>query len=239
MTHWLGALVTNVNIIGFQNTATRRVLDKAASFIQVPKSCFSMVVKGHHDLAGLYFGSPEESQAAAATLSAEVNIQYVDHPYHTVLSIMPEIYDDIWTASKGMYKVEPVVADGGRVIIYAPHIDEISYTHGQILDRVGYHVRDYYLTNMQICAQEPRSVLAHSTLVKGAGTCEGGVEKPRIEVILATGVPEERCKQVNLGYMDPATIKPEEWMGREDEGILVVPRAGEVLYRLRQDKQKA
>jgi nickel-dependent lactate racemase len=52
-------------------------------------------------------------------------------PYHTVISVMPELYDDIWTAGKGMYKMEPVVADGGTVIIYAPHIDEVSYTHGK------------------------------------------------------------------------------------------------------------
>ncbi len=243
MTHWLGALVTNVNTIGFQDTAVRRMLDRAASLITIPKSCFAMVVgvgrhASHEDLAGLYFGSPEEAQAAAAALSAEVNITYVDRSFHTVISIMPPLYDDIWTASKGMYKVEPVVADGGRVIIYAPHVDEISYTHGEILDRVGYHVRDYYLVHGHLCEEEPRSVLAHSTLVKGAGTCIDGVEVPRVEVILATGVPKERCEQVNLGYMDPTTINPQEWMGREEEGILVVPRAGEVLYRLQEDKAK-
>ena len=232
-THWLGAVITNVKIIGNQDTPVRRVLDRAASFIPVPTSCFSMVVKGHHDLAGLYFGSPEESQAAAAELSAQVHIVYLDEPYKTVLSVMPDLYDDIWTASKGMYKMEPVVADGGTVIIYAPHIEEISYTHGEILDRIGYHVRDYFLKRMDEFRDISRTVMAHATLVKGAGMYEGGVEKPRIKVVLATGIPEERCQRINLGYMDPGTISPEEWMNREDEGILVVPRAGEMLHRLR------
>jgi len=147
---------------------------------------------------------------------------------------MPELYDDLWTGSKGMYKTEPVVADGGRVIIYAPHIDEVSYTHGKVLDRIGYHVRDYFVEHMDRFKEEPKGVMAHSTLVKGAGTYENGVETPRIEVILATGIPKERCERINLGYMDPATIDVEEWLGREDEGILVVPRAGEVLYRQRE-----
>jgi nickel-dependent lactate racemase len=153
-----------------------------------------------------------------------------------VLSVMPEIYDDIWTASKGMYKMEPVVADGGTVIIYAPHIDEISYTHGKVLDRVGYHVSDYFAKRWDEHKQEPWGVLAHSTLVKGTGTYENGVEKPRVNVILATGIPRARCEKVNLGYMDPATIDPQQWMGRESEGILVVPRAGELLHRLKGGK---
>jgi nickel-dependent lactate racemase len=145
---------------------------------------------------------------------------------------MPELYDDIWTASKGMYKVEPIVADGGTVIIYAPHIDEIAYTHGKVLDRIGYHVRDYFLKRWDEFKNEPTGVMAHSTLVKGAGTYENGVEKPRINVVLATRIPKERCQRVNLGYMDPATIRIDEWKGREGEGTLVVPRAGELLYRL-------
>jgi hypothetical protein len=36
---------------------------------------------------------------------------------------------------------------------------------------------------------------------------------------------------LNLGYLDPASVHPEAWKDREDEGILYVPDAGEVLYR--------
>lgn len=233
-THWLGALLTNVQVIGHEDTPVRAILNRAAALIDIGKSCFSMVVKGHADLVGLYFGSPEESQAAAAALSAQVNVVYKDHPYKLVISIMPELYDDIWTAGKGMYKLEPVVADGGTVIIYAPHIDEVSYTHGAILDRIGYHVRDYFVAQMDRFAGVPRSVMAHSTHVKGTGTYVDGVERPRVNVILATGVPRERCERINLGYLDPATLDLDAYRDREDEGILVVERAGEVLHLLRE-----
>jgi len=232
-THWLGAVITNLKTIGIQNTPVRAVIDRAAAMIRVPKSCFSMVVRGHEDLAGLYFGTPEESQAEAAKLSAQVNITYVEKPYHLVISVMPTLYDDIWTAGKGMYKMEPVVADGGTVIIYAPHIDEVSYTHGKILDRIGYHVRDYFIAHMDKFADVPRSTMAHATHVKGAGTYINGVESPRVNVILATRVPKERCERINLGYLDPDTLDLEAYKGREEEGILVVPRAGEMLYRLK------
>ena len=143
------------------------------------------------------------------------------------------IYDDLWTAAKAMYKTEPAIVDGGEVIIYAPHITEISYTHGKLIDRVGYHVRDYFLKQWQRFEDIPRSILAHSTHVKGTGTYDvtTGIERPRIQVTLATGIPEERCHKVNLGYIDYKKIDPQEWKDREEDGILLVPHAGEMLYR--------
>jgi nickel-dependent lactate racemase len=156
----------------------------------------------------------------------------VDQPFRRVLSIMPEMYDDLWTAAKGMYKLEPAIADGGEVVIYAPHIDEISYTHGQVIDEIGYHVCDYFVKQWERFKDYPRGVLAHSTHLRGIGTYENGIERPRIQVTLATGISRQRCARVNLGYLDPTTIDVQDWEGREDEGILVVPKAGEMLYKM-------
>ncbi|HHJ06611.1 MAG TPA: DUF2088 domain-containing protein [Anaerolineae bacterium] len=231
--HWLGAVITSYEIMGTKYTPVRRVIDKAASMIELPKLCFSMVVKGDA-LAGLYAGTPEEAYSAAAALSSKLHIVWVDNPFKRVLSVMPKLYDDLWTAAKGMYKMEPAIADGGEVIIYAPHIDEISYTHGKIIDRIGYHVRDYFLKQWDKFKDEPTGVLAHSTHLRGVGTYENGVEKPRIKVTLATRIPRERCERVNLGYLDPDAINFEDWQNREDEGILFVPKAGEMLYRLKE-----
>ena len=233
-THWLGALITSYEIIGAGYTPVRAVIDRAAAMIDVPKLCVSPVVKGH-DLAGLYVGTPQESWEAASALSAQVHVIYVEKPFRQVLSVMPEMYDDIWTAAKGMYKLEPVVADGGEVIIYAPHIDEISYTHGAIIDEVGYHVRDYFVKQWDRFGRYPWGVLAHSTHLRGIGDYDAttAIERPRIQVTLATGIPRERCELVNLGYRDPATIDPAQFADREDEGVLLVPHAGEMLYRLR------
>ncbi len=132
-----------------------------------------------------------------------------------------------------MYKTEPAIADGGEVIIYAPHITEISYTHGKLIDQVGYHVRDYFLKQWERFKDVPGTILAHSTHVKGAGTYDAasGIETPRIQVTLATGISEERCRLVNLGYADYTEIDPQAWKGREQGGLLLVPHAGEMLYR--------
>jgi nickel-dependent lactate racemase len=233
-THWLGALITSYEMIGTRNTPVRDVIDRAASFIPVPSLCFAMVVT-YDGLAGLYAGRPREAWARAAALSSHLHMVYVDRPFRRVLSIMPEMYDDLWTAAKGMYKVEPAIEDGGEVVIYAPHIDEISYSHGRVIDQIGYHVRDYFVKQWDRFKDCPWGVLAHSTHLRGIGAYDAhsGVERPRIRVTLATGIPRARCEQVNLGYMDPETIDLTAWMDREDEGILVVPKAGELLYRIK------
>ncbi len=231
-THWLGALLTIMKIIGVKETPVREAIDRAAAMIPRPRSAFTLVMHGTEP-HGIFFGTPEEAFSAAADLSAKLDIVYVDKPFRLVVSVMPEMYDDLWTAAKGTYKVEPAVADGGEVIIYAPHITEVSYTHGKLIDQVGYHVKDYFLKQWDRFKDVPWMILAHSTHVKGAGTYDPITgEHPRINVTLATGIPEERCRRINLGYRSPESIDLEALKGREDEGILVIPRAGEMLYRL-------
>jgi lactate racemase len=230
--HWLGAVITNPKIIGNKWTPVRRVVDRAAAMVPVPRFAFCMVVQ-ESGLAGLYAGPPEAAWSQAADLSDKLHIVYKDHPFHTVLSCAPPMYDEIWVGGKCMYKLEPVVADGGELIIYAPHIREISETHGAIIRRIGYHTRDYFLGQWQRFKDEPWGILAHSTHVRGVGAYLNGVEKPRIRVTLATQIPEEVCRTVNLGYRDPASIQIADYQDREDDGILYVPKAGEMLYRLK------
>ncbi len=231
-THWLGALVTSMHTIGVKDTPVRRVIQRAAEFVPAPLLCMAMALQGDQ-LHGLYIGSPMEAWSRAADLSAQLNIITVERPFQRVLSAPSSMYDDLWTAAKAMYKTEPAIADGGEVIIYAPHISEISYTHGRLIDEVGYHVRDYFLKQWERFKDVPGSILAHSTHVKGMGTYNAatGIETPRIQVTLATGIPEERCRRVDLGYIDYHDIDPQAWQGREDEEILYVPHAGEKLYR--------
>ena len=239
-THWTGALMTNYKIIGAGYTPVRAIIDRAAGMIDRPVACFALVVT-HGGVEGVYFGSAQEAWKAASDLSARKHIIYVKKPFSRVLSVMPTLYDDLWTGAKGMYKMEPAVADGGEVVIYAPHITEVSYTHGKIIEEIGYHCRDYFLAQWDRFKDYPGGVLAHSTHVKGLGTYDAGTgtETPRIQVTLATGISKERCERINLGYLDPASVNPEEWKGREDEGILLVPRAGEMLYRVQESALKA
>ena len=218
--HWLGAVITCMDTIGYKHTPPRALVDRAAAMLSTPRWCLAMVSAPDGGLCGLFAGTPEEAWSDAADISAQVHIVYKDRPYRTVLGVAPEMYDELWVAGKVMYKLEPVVEPGGTLIIYAPHLSEISRTWGKDIMRIGYHVRDWFLPRMEQYRGIPRGVLAHSTHVRGVGTVENGIEKPRIDVVLASAIPRETCRQINLGWRDPQSIDLSEYKGREEEGIL-------------------
>ena len=231
--HWLGGCVTNPLTIGNKWTPVRRVVDRVGAMVKVDKLCLALVVRPDKSLAGLFIGSPEAAWDAAADVSRDEHILYCDRPFHTILSCAPKMYEDVWTAGKAMYKLEPVVADGGELIIHAPHVTDISVTHNQTMLAVGYHCRDYFLKQWDRFKHHPWGVLAHSTHVRGIGTFENGVEQCRIKVTLATGIPREVCERINMGYRDPASLDIESFANREAEGVLLVRKAGEMLHKLK------
>lgn len=233
-THWLGALMTSHAIIGTATTPVRAVIDRAAALLDTPRSLLALVVMPD-GVAGVFCGDVHEAWSRAAALSANRHIVWLPRPVERVLSIMPAMYDDLWTAAKGMYKVEPAVADGGEVIIYAPHVRQVSHVHGALIDAIGYHCRDYFLAQWEKFSGYPGGILAHSTHVKGLGSydADSRVEVPRVTVTLATGISAQRCAHVNLGHADPDSIDAAEWPEMTVESAARrVPRAGELLFRV-------
>jgi nickel-dependent lactate racemase len=208
------------------------MIHAAASRLQTPITLLALVVEGK-GLSGLFIGDPLSAWEAAAQLSAQRHICWVDQPFQRVLSCAPSMYDELWTGAKAMYKLEPAVAVGGEVVIYAPHLDVVSHVHGKYIYEVGYHILPYFLNDWERFKNIPLGVLAHSTHLRGSGVLENGIEKPNVRVTLASRISAEDCARLNLGYLDPATLNIEEWKDREDEGILYVPKAGEILYRLK------
>jgi len=233
VSHWLGALLTSAEIIGTRGiTPVRALINEAASLVPSERLALCVVVKsGSHDLHAVSFGTPEAAWAAAAEVSAETHVRYLDAPVQRVLSLVPAKYSDMWTGAKGFYKVEPVVADGGQVVLYAPHIHDVSVMHPHIVD-IGYHCRDYFVKQWPRFASYHWGDLAHSTHLRGAGTYDDvHGERDRVTVTLATGIPEDVVRSINLDYLDPAEVDVEAWSA--DPDTLVVPQAGEVLFRLR------
>jgi nickel-dependent lactate racemase len=234
VSHWLGALISSAEIIGARGvTPVRALINRAASMVPSKLRCFSLVVQsGTTNLHAITYGTTEGAWAAAADITAEVDVKYLDAPVKRVLSLVSERYDEIWTAAKGMYKVEPVVADGGQVVLYAPHVAEISRTHGAAIRAVGYHCRDYFVRQWDRFKDLPWGVLAHSTHLRGGGSYDEVVgERCRIEVTLATGIDADTTRALGLSYLDPTSIDIAEW--ERDPETLVVYNAGEILYKLR------
>jgi lactate racemase len=234
--HWLAAVITNPAINGVKHTPTRKVIDRAVRLLTVPRTCFAFAVDDQHRLACLFAGTPEQAWSKAADYSAQLHIKYLDKPVRRVLGLTPSIYEELWVAGKAMYKLEPIVADGGELVIHGPHVKAVSFVHGREIARVGYHVRDYFVKQWHRFAAESKLILAHSTNVKGVGTFENGVERPRVTVTLATSIPRSECEALNLAYRDVRAIDIERW--KEDEESLVVEEAGQVLYRLKPQASK-
>jgi len=232
ISHWIGALISSAEIIGtLGTTPVRALIDEAAALIPARRLALCVVVdSGTGAVRSAAFGPPETAWAAAAEVSARVHVRYLDAPVQRVLSLVPRKYQDMWTAAKGFYKVEPVVADGGEVVLYAPHVRAFSAMHPEI-ERIGYHCRAYFTGQWDRFRHLPWGVLAHSTHLRGAGTWDPvDGERCRVRVTLATAIPEPVVRAANLSYRDPASLDIEA-LADEPETLLV-PNAGEVLYRL-------
>jgi lactate racemase len=231
-THWLGALAGVVGTIGIKDTPVRTMIHAAAARLKTPVTLISLVVEDH-ELSGLFIGDHLSAWSEAADLSAQRHIRWVEKPFQRVLSCAPPMYDELWTGAKAMYKLEPAVALHGEVIIYAPHLDVVSHVHGKYIYEVGYHILPYFLSDWERFKNIPLGVLAHSTHLRGSGVMKNGIEKPNVRVTLASKISAEDCAQLNLGYLDPLKVNIDEWKDKEAEGILYVPKAGEILYRLK------
>jgi len=234
VSHWLGALISSAGIIGTRGvTPVRALIDEAAHRIPARRLALCVVVRsGTDELHAATFGTPEAAWDSAAEVSQQAHIRCLDQPVQRVVAVMPGRYRDLWTAAKGVYKSEAVVADGGEVIVYAPHVTQLAESHPEV-EQIGYHCRDYFVQQWDRFQHLPWSVLAHSTHVRGAGDYDPqtATERCRLTITLAGGVPETTVRAAGLQYADPTGIDLAALAA--EPGTLVVHNAGETLYRLR------
>ena len=231
--HWLGAIISSAEIIGTLGiTPVREMINLAASKIEVPLLALCLVVEtGSSTVSSLSFGSPHTAWEYASAVSAKKHIRFLDKPVKRVVSIIPSRYQDIWTAAKGMYKVEPIIQDGGEVILFAPHIDEFSITHKELED-IGYHCREYFSSQMEKFEGVSKTLMAHSSHLRGAGSFSPAKgEQCRITVTLSTGISKNRTESMNLKYLDPSSFFLSDY--ENDSETLINENAGEILYRLK------
>jgi nickel-dependent lactate racemase len=145
-----------------KDTPTRQVIHRGAELVQRPVLCMALVVSGQA-FHGMYVGNYVQAWSVAADLSAQLEIVLVPRAFKRVLSMPSKIYDDLWTAAKAMYKTEPAIADEGEVIIYAPHLTEVSYTYGKLIDEVGYQAQSQHLCHEGQTSQRVGAYAASSS----------------------------------------------------------------------------
>jgi nickel-dependent lactate racemase len=234
MTHWLGAMAQIENVIGRVETPTRRVIEAAAEFVRTPVISFTSVSTrdetGFHTFA-LFAGDIRKAMRRGAEISRQIHIKYTGRKYRTVIALLDTHYDEMWVGGKASYKLGGIVEEGGELIIYAPHLNQLSATHGKLIEKYGYApleaVREMVEGSPELRAN--LAIAAHLAHVaySGSRNAEGRVV-PRYRITLASAVPEEVCRRVNLGYMDPRTFHRAKY--ENDPDARIVEDAGRDLY---------
>jgi nickel-dependent lactate racemase len=234
LTHWLGALATIERVIGRVETPTRHVIEAAADRIATPVIGFTSVstrtdagLRTH----ALFTGGLRETVRQAAEVSARVHVRRTGRQYRRVIALLDEHYDEMWVGGKASYKLGAIVENGGELLIYAPHLKGISTTHGRLIEKYGYapleQVREMVEGSDELRAN--LCVAAHLAHVAYAGRLgPDGRVQPRYRITLASAIPEQTCRRVNLGYASYQSIDIEA--ARRDPDTLVVEHAGRDLY---------
>lgn len=241
--HWAAVLIGIPEIIGKLDNPARDVVLEGAKHIfklvgDTPIISLNMLFseEGHRVVPkGFYCGCGLEgfieAHRMAATASAEIHIVYIDQPQQVVVQQIPEMYDEIWTAGKGSYKLQKpgVIADGGKVVIFAPHIDcfHSNKTMDEEIRQIGYHCCDWVVDYVKRNPDFNKNVASHVINVRGPGVFADGIEKCAFEVVLATQIPEAECKAVGLGYLDPNTLDASDFKG---SGQLWIEDGAKWLY---------
>jgi len=233
-THWLGALAGIENIIGRVDTPTRRLIEAATGLVPARIISLNTVVsRNDAELVtyALFAGDIRDAFRRAAEVSRRVHIRYTDRKYTRVVALLDPHYDELWVGGKASYKLGAIIEEGGELIIYAPHLTKLSETHGALIEKYGYapleSVRDMLGVSQEL--RENLCIAAHLAHVAYAGRLnEDGKIVPRYQITMATGLDEETCRRVNLGYIDYRSFDYEAM--RSDPDTLIVADAGRDLY---------
>ncbi len=237
-THWLGALAGIENTIGQVETPTRKLIEAATNLVPARIISLNSVVSRGSDgqliTHALFTGDIREAFRRAAAVSREVHIRYTGRKYRRVIALLDPHYDELWVGGKASYKLGAVVEDGGELIIFAPHLSKLSETHGALIEKYGYapleSVRDMLGVSQEL--RENLCIAAHLAHVAYAGRIDDdGNIVPRYRITMATGIDEQTCKRVNLGYLDYRTFDYET--NRSDPDTLIVNDAGRDLYKVK------
>jgi len=235
-THWLGALAGIENIIGQVETPTRRLIEAAANLIPARIISLNTVVSrsdGELVTYALFTGDIKHAFRRAAEVSRQVHIRYTGRKYKRVIALLDPHYDELWVGGKASYKLGAIIEEGGELIINAPHLTKLSETHGELIEKYGYapleSVRDMLGVSEEL--RENLCIAAHLAHVAYAGRLdEQGKIVPRYQITMVTGLDEETCRRVNLGYLDYHTFDYEAL--RSDPDTLIVADAGRDLYQV-------
>lgn len=208
--HFLSAAYGMERTMGRADTPLRKILNYAEDHFAsaMPLLYVLTVVESLGDgqlvTRGLFIGDDYATFAQAAELSAAVNITHLDRaPEHVVAYLDPNEFQSTWLGNKAIYRTRMAIADGGRLTILAPGIEEFGEDAeiDRLIRRYGYRPSDEV---MQLCDQH-RDLAANPS---AAAHLIHGSPENRFTVHYGAGkLTREEIESVNYRWADIAELQ--------------------------------
>ena len=228
--HMLGAFYGAERIMGQADSPVRKVFDYAEEhFTAGIPLLYILTVTTQHKcktaVRGLFAGRSRKVYEAAAEMSRELNLTYVDKPLDKVVVFLDEKeFKTTWLGNKAVYRTRMAIADGGSLLILAPGVRKFGEddANDAIIRKYGYCGRENVL---QLCKTKDdlgANLSAASHLIHGSSdgrfTITYAVKKITGEEIENAGYRYMDYDEAAARY-DPAKLK--EGYNRMDDGEIV------------------
>lgn len=241
-THFLGAVAGMERLMGRTDTPVRRVLNYAHTcFLKQLGIIYVMSVmdvdaNGNRVMRGLYIGDDARTFEAAAELSRQVNMTFLDKPLSKVVVYLdPREFKSTWLGNKAIYRTRMAMQDNGQLIIIAPGLREFGEDTeiDRLIRKYGYHGTPTTLKAVEENAELRENLSAAAHLIHGS--TEG-----RFNVVYATEHLSKSEIQ-SVGYewapIDEILTKynPESLVdGYNENRVFYISEPGQGLWTLRE-----
>lgn len=198
--HYLSAVYGIEQTLGRADTPLRQILNYAQDhFCQDIPLLYALTVvqqmaDGTLHTRGLYIGDDHDTFFLAAELAREVNITYLDHaPKHVVAYLDPSEFKSTWLGNKSIYRTRMAIADGGRLTVLGPAVEEFGEDKAidELIRKYGYRTKSEIIELVANNADLRANPSAAAHLVHGS-------HENRFEVVYAAGkLSAEEIESVN------------------------------------------
>jgi len=198
--HFLSAVYGIEQTLGCANTPLRQILNHAQDeFCSHMPLLYALTViqqmpDGSLHTRGLFIGDDHQTFFDAADLAKQVNITHLDRaPRHVVAYLDPSEFKSTWLGNKAIYRSRLAIADGGRLTVLAPAVEEFGEDKeiDRLIRKYGYRTKSEILDLVDANEDLAANPSAAAHLVHGS-------HENRFEVVYAAGkLSSDEIKSVN------------------------------------------
>lgn len=197
--HFLGAVYGMERIMGRADNPVRKLYNYATdNFAKDMPVVYVLTVvavgeDGTLSTRGLFIGDDVECFNLAAQLSLKVNFKMLDEPLEkVVVHLDPAEYRSTWLGNKSIYRTRMAMADGGRLVVLAPGLQQFGEDPqiDKLIRKYGYVGTEKVLEAVKNNDDIKQNLSAAAHLIHGSSEgrfqityCPGKVTRQEIESV--------------------------------------------------------